>query len=570
MQRLSKKLRKSFYERKVKDLRTSDPHNWWRNVKRFVGLSGGGSLNSIADELCNGDVTQLANDVNLFFASVASDLPALKTDFCVNFVDDYCSDFIIEPFEVERKLSGICVRKSPGPDCLPNWFLKDMAPVIAEPLCAIFNASVRQGVVPAIWKRADVIPIPKVRPPRSIENDLRPISLTPTVAKVLESFVGGWIMKKIEHRLDGNQFGALRGRSTSHALVAIIHKWCCALDAGNSVRTLFVDFSKAFDRVDHTLLLNKLLAYGTPNALVKWLFSFLKDREQRVKIGQSLSHWCKLAAGFPQGTWMGPLAFVAIIDDLQPSCSVHKFIDDTTLTEILVDNSSHMDRFAGELELWSSNNYMVINYKKTKELILGNLKKHTVIPPLIIGGHPIERVSCFKLLGVTITDDLRWEVHIESISSKVNSRLYFLKQLKRAGLSTDDLRCFYTTVVRPVLEYACVVWHHGLTRAQCDQLEALQKRAIRIIYGPIVVSMPYNSALYFSNLDALGYRRASIGKSFFKEIIQPTSCLHHLLPPRRDPLLFAKLRHPKEYEVPRLRTARYCSSIHYGLVHYQK
>ena len=222
-----------------------------------------------------------------------------------------------------------------------------MGPLISSPICAIFNASIRQGRVPAISKKANVVPLLKCHPPKTILNDLRPISLTPTLAKILESFVGRWILEKIETKLDTNQFGALKGKSTSHALIAIIHRWCGALDAKKNVRALFVDFSKAFDRVDHTLLLNKLQSYGTPHVLVKWLFSFLKDREQRVKIGQMYSGWRKLDAGFPQGTWLGPLAFVTLIDDLQPSCSVHKFIDDTTFTEILPSpsNCSRMDQY---------------------------------------------------------------------------------------------------------------------------------------------------------------------------------------------------------------------------------
>ena len=322
--------------------------------------------------------------------------------------------------------------------------------------------------------------------------------------------------------------------------------------------------------MDHTLLLDKFLAYGVPNSLVKWLFSFLKDRQQSVKIGKSLSRWCRLTSGFPQGTWLGPLAFVTMIDDLQPSCLAHKFVDDTTFTEILesVDTPSHMDRFLEELEDWSASNYMIVNKKKTKEIILGGLRQYPV-PALSISGDPIERVSCFKLLGVNLTDDLRWETHIDSICCRVNSRLYFLRQLKRAGLSTDELKCFYTSVIRPVLEYACVAWHHGLTQGQSDQLEAIQKRAIRIIYGQVVYGMPYENALYFADLDALSQRRFVLGKSFFDQILHPSSCLHHILPPKRDPAAISKLRNALPYEMPRKRTDRYCSFVNYALAHYQ-
>jgi len=287
-------------------------------------------------------------------------------------------------------------------------------------------------------------------------------------------------------------------------------------------------------------------------------------------MGQLYSGWRKLNAGFPQGTWLGPLAFVTLIDDLQPSCSVHKFIDDTTFTEILPSpsNSSRMDQFAEELEQWLADNCMLVNYSKTKEIILGNAN-HSKLPELSIGGHIIQRVNSFKLLGVIISDDLRWEVHISAICSKVNSRLYFLKQLRRAGLSIADLRCYYTTVVRPVLEYACVVWHHGLTKAQSDRLEALQKRAIRIMFGRRAFNLSYNDLLSLSNLDALNTRRIKLSKTFFLKILNPISCLHELLPSSRDPAITSRFHHALQYEPRLIRTSRYTSFIDYALAHYQ-
>ena len=127
--------------------------------------------------------------------------------------------------------------------------------------------TLRQGHVPKIWKQANVIPVP-IYPPKLVENDLRPISLTATLSKILESFVGGWILEAVGHQLDTNQYGALKQRSTSHALVSVLHHWSTALDNGDSVRALFVDYSKAFDRVDHSILLNKMTAIGVPKLVV--------------------------------------------------------------------------------------------------------------------------------------------------------------------------------------------------------------------------------------------------------------------------------------------------------------
>ena len=142
-------------------------------------------------------------------------------------------------FKVFYKLSHIKVHKSPGQDSIPNWCLRDFAFAVFEPICYIFSASVSQGMVPSLWKRANVVPIPKLRPPKSVQDDLRPISLTPTLSKILESLVGRWILSKVTNKFDARQFGALRDRSTTHAQIDITHMWRKALDDRNSIRALF-------------------------------------------------------------------------------------------------------------------------------------------------------------------------------------------------------------------------------------------------------------------------------------------------------------------------------------------
>ena len=171
---------------------------------------------------------------------------------------------------------------------------------------------------------ANTVPVAKVHPPRDIHTDLRPISLTPTLAKIFESFVGSWILDSTQNKLGNDQFGALKGRSTTHALVSMTHQWSCALDKGQSARVLFVDYTKAFDHVDHTILLSKLLDLGTPKCLTKWVYSFLKDRRQRVKIDNTYSEWTTLIGGMPQGTWLGPLTFIVHLNDLKPPSAAHK------------------------------------------------------------------------------------------------------------------------------------------------------------------------------------------------------------------------------------------------------
>jgi len=162
--------------------------------------------------------------------------------------------------QVALALHGLNINKASGPDLVTKLFLKEFAFLLAEPVCVMFNLSRMQRTFPQLWKSAEVIPIPNVNPPRSIDL------LLPTFAKVLESIVGRWFLNIILPTIDPNQFGALQGRSTI-TLVSILHQWCSTVDAGGSVRAAFVDFAKACDRVDHNLLVTKFLAKGVSHCM---------------------------------------------------------------------------------------------------------------------------------------------------------------------------------------------------------------------------------------------------------------------------------------------------------------
>ena len=164
---------------------------------------------------------------------------------------------------------------------------------------------------------------------------------------------------------------------------------------------VFVDFAKAFDHVDHNILVAKFVELGLPDVIVKWMRAFLRDRRQRVKIGDVLSDWLHLVAGMPHGSYLGPLTFIILIDALRPGCLTHKYVDDTTMTEILVKSAvSGMQSFIDELVRQSSAAGMIVN-RKTKEMLVGTVLKDP--PPYVtLSDTPVERVTSFKLLGVYV------------------------------------------------------------------------------------------------------------------------------------------------------------------------
>jgi hypothetical protein len=514
----------------------------------------------LINSTASGDVQLFASQVNNMLCEVSRDLKPLpsnqSSDGNLNTSQHY-SRYVINLFEVFHELTRID---------LPNWVLHEYAFAISEPLCHIFNYSLQNGVVPDIWKAANVVPIPKRQPPTSIYDDLRPISLTPTLSKILERLIGRRMLPSIIPKFDHRQYGALKGRSTNHALIDVIHMCHQAVDQHQSARCLFIDFSKAFDHVDHETVLNKLSEWGTDVIFLRWMRSYLYNRRQRVKIGNAVSAWSRPNGGMPQGSFFGPYVFLILINDLVANVPLIKFVDDITAVEIVNHGAgSQMQTVLDQIAGWCSTNFMVINPKKSKEMLFGSLQNDQ--PALLAAGtSTIERVRSFKLLGVNISDNLRWDEHVNSICSKAGKRLHYLSLLKRSSVSDEELLHFFKSVVRPVLEYACPVWQSSLTTEQRDRIETIQRRALRIISG----SNDYEFQCAVHNIELLSTRLQSLSKSFYERICRPDDCLHFLLPPCRPTGITDKFRHCYKLPLIKCRTERYrLSFLPYSLAHYQ-
>jgi hypothetical protein len=221
------------------------------------------------------------------------------------------------------------VAKAPGPDNIPNWVLHDFAGYLAPPVCAVFNSSIREGSLPSMWKSAISCTIPKVTPPKKIEKDLRPISLTCVLSKELESYVVKWLWDIVLPRMDPYQFGAMSKCSTVHALVELCHDWFQGTDNSRDkkfVHTVLVDYSKAFDRINPNILLQKLCQLEIPIFLLHWIMDFLSDRSQKVRVGKAMSAPLDIWGIVPQGTKLGVFLFLLMINDLTTDVPTYIYI----------------------------------------------------------------------------------------------------------------------------------------------------------------------------------------------------------------------------------------------------
>ena len=354
-----KTTRNSCYKRKIADVQQSNPKKWWSAVKKIAGLSSSRSTKTLMYNNRPYQGEELADLFNDKFVTVGSTLPPL--DWTPLPVDVYPSEFIISVEDTEATK----LHSAAGPDEMSAWFLRENASTLCRPLTSIFNLSLRQGFIPSLWKSSNVSPVPKSSPAQDIDSDFRPISLTAIVSKILESFPYRWLFQSIVWRqIDPLQFGALRGSSASIALVHLLNRWYEACDdLGSSLRICLLDFSKAFDRIDHNVLLRKLQQMAVHPVLINWFADFLSNRLQRTKVGQDYSAWKYIQVGVPQGTKLSPLLFLIMVNDLKPATDIVKFVDDSTTWEVL-----HRDSAVKACEEWTCNNNMKLDASKTKEM----------------------------------------------------------------------------------------------------------------------------------------------------------------------------------------------------------
>ena len=222
----------------------------------------------MVNSVSGGSTERFRNTVNEFLHSVNAYFTPLQDG---NYTPGphHIPDQYISVEQVEQRLARLDPRKGAGPDGIPTWLLRDFTPLLAAPVCAIFNSSIRESALPVMWRHATVVPIPKTNPPRIVEKDLHPVSLTLVLAKELEFFVCNWMLQLVGDQLDPSQFGAIKNSSAVRALVNLVHDWSVATDSSDKmVRALLLDYHKAFDLIDYHILLSKLGQLGLPEFIV--------------------------------------------------------------------------------------------------------------------------------------------------------------------------------------------------------------------------------------------------------------------------------------------------------------
>ena len=486
--RKSKQLQTDKLAEKLKNNDTGQ-RDWWRVLKGFIKPEQASTPPPLVkDDIVHSDETEKANILNDFFAEqtvlneINASLPADSPQ------PPYGLDSLsTTPQEVEMILKSLKLGKAAGPDSINNRILKELAFPLSFPLCDLFNFSLSSGKVPSIWKEANVTPIFKKDDPSIISN-YRPISLLSTIGKVLEKIVHKNLFNFIrDHEiLTTLQSGFIPGDSTVNQLVDIYNTFCKALDEGKEVRAIFCDVSKAFDRVWHKGLLYKLQTVGISGPLLAWFKDYLDNRRQRVVLPGAVSGWTSLKAGVPQGSILGPLLFLVYINDIVEDIhsTIRLFADDTSLYIIVEDPLRAADQLNSDLakiHLWANKWLVSFNPSKSESIIFSRKQIKPFHPPVKMNQQQISEVNSHKHLGLIFSNDCTWHEHLDYIKTKAWHRVNIMRKLKFT-LDRKSLQTIYISFIRPLLEYADVVWDN-CTKYEANELEQIQNEAARIVTG---------------------------------------------------------------------------------------
>ena len=558
VKRKIEKAKIDYHANRIRGLQKTESRKWYQQIKKVTN-SGKSELRLDIPGVCVDDEKGKADAVNDMFAKVSAHVPPLDTSELPAYLPAKDPPPILHPWEVYSELMKINPNKSGGPDRIPGKIIKEFAYEMSIPLTDILNSSFAEGIVPSQWKQGIVVPIPKQRPPTL--DKLRPISLTSIFAKVAEGFVSRWVIDDISHMLDIRQFGNVAGVSTNHYLVNMMHYLHTGAEVSHNTGTIVLtDFSKAFDLVDHSILIKKIIQMGVRRNIVPWLCDFLQQRQQCVRYNNILSDFVQLTAGVPQGTKLGPIGFQILINDAadESHAEVWKYVDDLTFAENSTsDSNSHIQEDLNKFSDWAATNGLNLNAKKCQALEVNFSKTKPQHADLSIGSDKLDYVDKAKILGISIQNDLKWQSQVDIMIKKANTRLFMLRSLKRFGFDQDELTVVYKSYVRPVLEYADVVWHSGLTCKQASDLERIQRRAIRTILGYKYIS--YSKSIQQCNIKKLSDRRVEHCRTFANGLSDSLRT-SHLLPPTRISVHGRSLRSAHDRTQLRAKTNRFKQS----------
>ena len=542
-----------YYKNKVAELKASNPSQWYSCLKKLSSHDQMKSESVQVAEISNLSDQEQADKIADAFCAIQNQYEPIQS-----------SSINIPPFserqipqfsaaQVWFALSRVDTNKATVSGDFPAQLIKQFAAYLAEPFTDIINTSLKLGEYPQLYKFEVCTPVPKVHPVQKV-SQLRNISGLLNWDKIMEKLIAQLIISDMQSSLDPAQFGNQKGTSTQHYLITMLHRILTAVD-NNSRKDVFavvanmVDWNNAFPRQCPTLGIESFLKCGVRPSLIPLLINYFQDRQMSVKWHGCRSSPRVVKGGGPQGATLGILEYLAQSNDNSNCVNEEdrfKFIDDLTILEIVnlltigltsynmkqhvpADIPQHgqfippqnleSQKWLEKINQWTINQKMKINGSKTKTMIFNFTKNHKFTTRLEMNGEQLEVIDSTRLLGTIISNNLSWDENVSAIVRKSNARLELLRKLAPFGVPDEDMKIIYILFIRSLLEQSAPVWHSSLTQENSDDLERIQKSALKIILQQRYKN--YSDAMKLLELDTLKQRREQLCLSF------ALKCLKH-------------------------------------------
>lgn len=385
---------------------------------------------------------------------------------------------------VLQELKRLDPVKGAGPDGLPPVFLIRIANYISLPLAIIFNKCIGEGVFPTIWKLANITPVHKGGHKNDVDQ-YRPISIMSTLSKLFERLVHDIIYPILHNTIIQEQHGFVRKRSTASNLILFANNLFENMDKRIQVDAVYTDFRKAFDKVDHKLLLDKIAFNGIRGDLLRWFSSYITERSQRVLINGFQSSTIKVTSGVPQGSILGPLLFILFINDIKQCFLNSKFLmyadDLKAFKPIYSINDSYLfQEDLNRLSEYCHQNKLKLNLQKCN-FITFSKKVTNVNFTYSLCDAPLIRVESLRDLGILFDHKLHLDLHIDKIVNKAYQMYGFIMRASHDFHQPSTYLHLYKSLIRPQLEYAVSIWNPFYTKYK-DIIERVQRKFLRAMH----------------------------------------------------------------------------------------
>lgn len=532
------------HDKRIIEKNSNDPRKLWLCINKKIGKTKNKTDTNISHLKIEDNIIknkkEIANKMNEYYCKLGETMSnKITTQIHRNLQlpESNQKTLFINPTnetEIIKIINNLKLKKG-GIDGISAKILKTIAPIIADTLAYVINHCIETSIWPDMLKVAEVIPIYKAGKKNDMGN-YRPISLISNIAKIFEKIIHSRIINFINQSkiLSEKQFGFIKNIGTKDALSLLSGIIYENLDKTEPIAITFLDLAKAFDTVNHKILLDKLYSYGIRGKGHTLITSYLNNRKQKVKIDSHVSDFENVNTGVPQGTILGPLLFILYVNDLltsMPNNSILSYADDTAViangkTWSEVENK--MNKYLEDVSIWLALNKLTLNIQKTVYITFGSYSDS--VPKkfeIKINNETLKRVNETKYLGIIFDTNMRWDKHIENLINKTKYLIFIFSKISKF-METKTLKIIYYALFHSLINYGIIAWG-GAYQNKLQLLQKVQTRILKIINkNTFQKIIPLNLKQSFANeslqfyYDNLKYQYSnSASKTRHKMIIPP-------------------------------------------------